>query len=49
MFRDVNASEINRFFIRLFELIQNHYPDYKIVMLPQTNNQKEMIILILKN
>ena len=40
MFRDVNASEINRFFIRLFELIQNHYPDYKIVMLPQTNNQK---------
>lgn len=36
----VNSSEINSFYGCLVGIIQKHYPDYKIIMLPQTNNQK---------
>lgn len=36
----ISVSVINDFYTRLVEVMQKKYPDYKIVMLPQTNNQK---------
>ena len=36
----VNKSNIDEFYIQLFNLIQKRYADYKIVMLPQLNNQQ---------
>lgn len=38
-FQNVEASDINNFYVRLVGIMQKHYPKHKIVMLPQTNNQ----------
>lgn len=35
---NVDISVINNFYISLLEIIQKHYPDHKIIMLPQINN-----------
>lgn len=38
-FQNVEASDINNFYVRLADIMQKYYPKHKIVMLPQTNNQ----------
>lgn len=35
----ISASIINGFYNHLLEIIQKYYPDYRVVMLPQINNQ----------
>lgn len=39
-FKGIPADTINGFYRRLVEKMQAHYPNHKIVMLPQTNHQK---------
>lgn len=39
-FQNIEASDINNFYVRLVDIMQKYYPKHKIVMLPQTNNQK---------
>ena len=35
----VKASDINNFYVCLVDIMQKHYSNHKIIMLPQTNNQ----------
>lgn len=38
-YRSVAPSEIDGFYLRLMDIMHRQYPDYRIVMLPQTNHQ----------